>query len=185
MFHYSILNLCLTCSSFLSSFRLTVFIIFFLTQKSKSSTKLNHRKWKQEEATINQSTTICDSWGKNISGVIYPWDNFLGGGGQGAVFLAAIYLRVNYVDDKSPETQFSLAVIFRGILSGANYLWSNCPGAVIRGQSSRGQLSGGGGEYSSETIVWGTIIQGIIFLGSNCPRNLLLVILGDNPFKNL
>ena len=64
MFHYSILNLFLTCSSFLSSFSLTVFIKFFLTQKLKSSTNLNHKDGKQEEATIDESTTISDSWGK-------------------------------------------------------------------------------------------------------------------------
>ena len=38
---------------FLSSFNLTVFIKFFLIQKSKSSTNLNLKEGKQEEATIN------------------------------------------------------------------------------------------------------------------------------------
>ena len=37
----------------LSSFSLTVFIKFFLIQKSKSSTNLNCKKGKQEEATID------------------------------------------------------------------------------------------------------------------------------------
>ena len=41
------------CCSFLSSFSLTVFIKIFLKQKSKSSTNLNHKEWKQEEATID------------------------------------------------------------------------------------------------------------------------------------
>ena len=40
-----------------------------------------------------------------------------------------------------------------GILSGGNYLWGNCPGAIIRAQLSRRQLS-----------------QGTIILGGNCPR---------------
>ena len=40
---------------------------------------------------------------------------------------------------------------------GGNYLWSNCPGAIIRGQSSRGQISGG--QYSAGAI----IVEG------NCP----------------
>ena len=53
MFNYFILNLFLTCSSFLSSFSLTVFIKFFLIQKSKSSTNLNHKEGKQEGATID------------------------------------------------------------------------------------------------------------------------------------
>ena len=53
LFHYSILNLFLTCSSLLSSFCLTVFIKIFLIQKSKSSTNLNHKESKQEEATTD------------------------------------------------------------------------------------------------------------------------------------
>ena len=63
------------------------------------------------------------------------------------------------------------------ILSECNYLWSNCPGAIIRGQSSRGQLSGG--QYSSGAIILGgncpgaiiqgAIVRGAIFLGGNCP----------------
>ena len=36
----------------LLSFSLNVFTKFFLIQKSKSSTKLNQKEWKQEEATI-------------------------------------------------------------------------------------------------------------------------------------
>ena len=51
--------------------------IFFI-QKSKSSTNLNHKEEKQEEATIDKSTAISDSCEKNISCVIYPWDNFPG-----------------------------------------------------------------------------------------------------------
>ena len=46
-------------------------------------------------------------------------------------------------------------------LSECNYLWSNCPGAIIRGQSSRGQLSRG--QYSS----------GAIILGGNCPGAII------------
>ena len=68
--------------SFLSSFSLTVFIKFFLIQNSKSSANLNHKELKQEGATIDQSTTISDSWGMivcNLSCAIYPWDNVLGG----------------------------------------------------------------------------------------------------------
>ena len=50
---YSILNLFLTCSSFLISFSLTVFIKVFLIQKLKSSTNLNLKEEKEEEATID------------------------------------------------------------------------------------------------------------------------------------
>ena len=68
---------------------------------------------------------------------------FLGEFSLGAVFLGAICPRGNYVDEKSSERQFSSGAISRGTLSGDNYLWSNCPGAINQGQSSRGQLSGG------------------------------------------
>ena len=53
LFHYSILNFFLTCSSFLSFFSLTAFIKLFLIQKSKSGTNLKHKEEKQEEATID------------------------------------------------------------------------------------------------------------------------------------
>ena len=46
LFHYSILNLFLTCFSFLSSFSLTVYLKFFLIQKSESSTNLNYKEGK-------------------------------------------------------------------------------------------------------------------------------------------
>ena len=62
LFHYSTLNLFLTCSSFLSS--LTVFIKIFLIQKSKSSTNLNYKEGKEDETTIDSSRKISDSWGK-------------------------------------------------------------------------------------------------------------------------
>ena len=71
--------------------------------------------------------------------------------------------------DKSSEKQFSLAAISSGILSRGNYLWVNCPEAIIQGQSSSEQFSGGGdnlprgllcggqssgGQFSSGAIVW-------------------------------
>ena len=63
----------LTCSSFLSSFSPTVFIKFFLTQKSKSSVNLDLKEVKKEDkATIDQSTTMSDSSEKNILGAIHP-----------------------------------------------------------------------------------------------------------------
>ena len=48
----------------------------FIIQKSKSATNLNHEEGKQEETTIDQSTKISDSWGKNVEGLIYPSDYF-------------------------------------------------------------------------------------------------------------
>ena len=112
----------LTCCSFLSSSSLTVFIKFFLIKKSKSSTNLNHKELKQKEATIDQGTTISDSWGKNISCVIFSWDNALGGG-RGS------FPRGNYLGNKSSERQFSSAAIFRA-------------GDIVREQLSLGQLFG-------------------------------------------
>ena len=130
-----------------------MFIKIFVIQKLKSSTNLNHKEGKQVETTIDWSTTISDPWGKNISGVISPWDYFP----EGSVF-GTTCPRGNYVGDKSSERQFSSEEISSGILSGDNYLWGNCPGAIIRGQSSSGQLSGGNfplGQLSSRAIVRG------------------------------
>ena len=79
----------------------------------------------------------------------------------GVVFLGAICPRGNYVDDKSSERQFSSRAISKEILPGSNYLWSNCPGAIIQDQSSREQLSWG--QLSS-----GAIIREAIFIRSNC-----------------
>ena len=53
LLQYPIPNLFWTCTSFFSSFGLTVFIKIFLIQKSKSSTNLNHKEGKQEKATID------------------------------------------------------------------------------------------------------------------------------------
>ena len=128
-----------TCSSFLSSFSLTVFINFFLIQKSKSSTNLNPKEEKQEEATIDYSTTISDLSGINVSGVIHPWDNFPRGGGRGAVFLGANSPRGNYAGDKSSERQFSLGAIVQGEIVSGQY---------SSRMSSEGQLSGVG-QFSS------------------------------------
>ena len=60
-------------------------------------------------------------------GIIYPRDNFPWG-----QFSSGLFVR---------------GVISREILSGSNYLCSNCPRAIVRGQSIRGQVSsvGGGG----------------------------------------
>ena len=105
MFHYSILNLFLTCSSFLSSFNLIVFVKLFFVQKSKPSSNLNHKEGKQEEATTNKSTTISGSWVKNKSRVIYPWNSFLGEG-EGGSFPRAIMKATNYPKDSFPREQF-------------------------------------------------------------------------------
>ena len=99
---------------------------------------------------MGQSTTISDSWRNNISCVIYRWDNVPG--------------------DKSSKRHSG--AIFRGILSGGNYLWGNFPGAIIQGaiicgaifcrgyQSSRGQLSvgpfsAGGSNRPEGNFLWG------------------------------
>ena len=68
----------MACSSFLSSFSLTEFIKFFLIQKSKSSTNLNPKEEKQKQLSI-RVLRFPIRGKKNISGVIYPRDNFPGG----------------------------------------------------------------------------------------------------------
>ena len=150
MFQNSILNLFLTCSSFLSSFSFSVFINFFLTQKSKSSTNLNHKEGKQGETAMGQSTTISDSWRNNISCVIYRWDNVPG--------------------DKSSKRHSG--AIFRGILSGGNYLWGNFPGAIIQGAIICGAISAVDINHPGGNYLWGhfprggAIVQRAIFFGA-------------------
>ena len=63
LFHYSILNFFLTCSSFRSSVSLTVFIKLFLIQKSKSSTNLNLKQ--------NQKKQLSVIWEQLSSGQLY------------------------------------------------------------------------------------------------------------------
>ena len=89
---------------------------------------------------------ISDFSGKNISGVIHPWENFPGRWG-GAVFLGAKCPRGNYAGNKQSERQFSLGAIgqgdiVRGLLSSRH---------SSEGQLSRGQLSGR--QFSSGAIV--------------------------------
>ena len=77
---------------------------------------------------------------------------FLGQFSWGAVFLGAICLKGNYVDNKS-EKQFLLGAIIFGV--------------IVRKQSSRANYLGG-------NIPWGQLsgLQfslGAIILGSNCP----------------
>ena len=100
---------------FFRQYNLTVFIKFFLIQ----STNLNHKEGKQEEATVDSSTTISDSWGKDISCVVYPWDKVR----------EARFSSGNYVCDISSERHSG--VISRGILLGGNYFEDNFPGAII------------------------------------------------------
>ena len=70
-------NFLLTCSSFLSSFSLIMFVKLFLIQKLKSSTNLNPTEEKEEKTTIDYSTTISDLPGK--MSVIHPRTIFLCG----------------------------------------------------------------------------------------------------------
>ena len=98
----------------------------------------------------------------------------------------------NYVGDKSSKRQFSSRATCREILSEGNYLWGNCLGATVGGQSSRKQFSSGAiiqwliiwraiflrgnylrreffrgnnpGAIVQGAIVWGAIIQEVIFL---------------------
>ena len=55
----------------------------------------------------------------------------------------------NYVCKKSPERKFSLAGISGGILSGGNYLWGDCLGAIIQGA-----IVGEGGNFPRGNCPW-------------------------------
>ena len=92
--------------------------------------------------------------GKNISCVIYPWDNVPGGS----------FPRGNYVGDKSSEKQFSSEAICRGILSRGNYLWGNFLRAIIQGVIIRRQFSSGAiflvGSYSQGQFSVGQLSGG-------------------------
>ena len=118
-----------------------------LIQKSN----LNLKEGKQEEAYTDESTTLSDSCS-------FPWDHLSEG---------------QYVGDKSSERQFSLGTISRGILLGGNYLsgWGNCPGAIIQGQSSSGQLFREQfflGQLSRGQFPYGAITLGGNHPGGNC-----------------
>ena len=66
----------LNCWSFLSSFSLNVFIKSFLKQKSKSSTNLNRKEWKQEETIIDYSTKILILGEKYLGCNLFSWGQF-------------------------------------------------------------------------------------------------------------
>ena len=141
------LNLLQTCSSFLSSFSLTVFIKFFLIQKSKSRANLNHKEGKQEETTIDQSTNSSGSWGKNLSlGILY----------LGAVFSFPL-------DNLSEAKLCRRKIIRKAIFLGAqfpgntvrgHYFWGNCwgviSGAFFRGAIIQGAIVRGGQFFSGQ-----------------------------------
>ena len=90
----------------------------------------------------------------------------------GTVFLVAVCSGSNSVGEKSSKGQFSSRAICREILSEGNYLWGNCLGATVRGQSSRRQ-------FSSGAIIQWLIICGAIFLRGNYPRREFFR--GNNP----
>ena len=89
------------------------------------------------------------------------------------MLLEGSFPRGNSVGNKSSERQSSSVVISRRILPGGNYLWGNCPVAIIQGSIIRGAIFLGrywlGGNYpgdnfnreqlSSGVIVGGEIIQ--------------------------
>ena len=103
---------------------------------------------------------------------------------MGAVFVGAICPRGNYVDEKSSERQFSSEAISRGILSGGNYLWTNCLGAIIRGLSSRDQLSGGGGAIIlGSNFPHGAIFRGVNPMGAIIHGAIVWGVIFLEPFK--
>ena len=134
----------LACTFVLRIFSLTLFIKFFLIQ---NQSLINYRLKYYDFLSLEKKYLAC-----NLSLEQFSW---------GAVFLRAICQSGNYVDGKSSERQFSSWVISRGILSRCNYLRGNFPGAIIQGQSSRGQL-----------------------LGVNCPDNFLCLLFNSKLSEN-
>ena len=99
---------------------------------------------------------ISDSWRKDISCLVYPWDMFLR-----EVFLRTIIQATNHLKGT------------RGIFPGGYCQEPIIFGIIFQEQLSREQLSGGnfprwqlsGGQFSSGAIIWGAIIQGPIIRG--------------------
>ena len=169
MCHCSILNLFLTCSYFLSSFSLTVLITSFLLKSlALIYTKKKENKRKQLSIKV---------LGKKYVGCDSSFEHFFWG-----QFSSGSFVQGQLCGRQIIEKGIFLGGISRGILSWSNYLWGNCPGAIIRGKSSKGAISRG--EFSSGAIklggncplegnfprgqlsggiIWGAIIQGVIF----------------------
>ena len=112
-------------------------MFFFTKQSSKSPTNLNPKEEKQE-ATIDWSTTISDLSEKNVSGVIYLWENVAGVFPHGHL----------------SERQLCMRQIFRkAIFHGGNCPGGNCLGAIVRGTIIRESIT-------QRAFVRGEIIQG-------------------------
>ena len=126
----AILNLFLTCSSFLISFSLRVYKIFsYTTIKSLVLIQTAKKENKRKQLSIKVVWFLGEKYlACNLSLGLFSW---------WAVF------------DKSSERQFSLGATSSGILSGGNYLWGNFLGAIIIWEQlsgdnfPRGQLSAG------------------------------------------
>ena len=149
----------------------------------------------------NYRLKYYDFWflGKKYIGCIYPWDNFPGGSFPRGHLFKGQLCRGQIIR----KTIF-LGSISREILSGGNFLWSNCLGAIIRRQSSRGTIFLGGnyprGQLSGEQlsrgkfprgqlssgainleaiiqgiIIQGAIVRGAIFLEGNCPDTIFCI----------
>ena len=127
-------------------------LFFFTKQSSKSPTNLNSKEEKQE-ATIDWSTTISDLPEKNVSGVIYLWENVAG----------------VFPHDRLSERQLCMRQIFRkAIFHGGNCPGGNCLGAIVRGTIIRESITqrafvrgeiirggGGGGNYPVSNYLGG------------------------------
>ena len=174
MCHCSILNLFLTCSYFLSSFSLTVLITSFLL-KSLALIYTKKKENKRKQLLIKELRVLFR--GEKNVGCDLSVEHFFWGQFSSGSFVQGQLCRRQII-----EKGIFLGGISRGILSWSNYLWGNCPGAIIRGKSSKGAVSRG--EFSSGAIklggncplegnfprgqlpggiIWGAIIQGVIF----------------------
>ena len=138
--------------------------------KSKSSTDLNPKEEKQEEATIDYKVLRFLILREKISRVLFV---------LGTIFLGAVLLwancpRSNYAGDKSSERQLSLRAIVQGEIFGANVRRPIIRGTIIRWAIIQGAIFRGGafirGQFSSGAIVLGGNHpgEGVIFLRGNC-----------------
>ena len=126
---------------------------------------------------------ISDSWRKDISCLVYPWDMFLR-----EVFLRTIIQSTNHLKGTRGifpggycQEPIIFGIIFQEQLSREQLSGGNFPrwqlsggqfslGAIIVGGNCPGDNNPGGeGTIMQRAIVWGTIIQGAMLLGGNCP----------------
>ena len=118
---YFMRNFLLTCSSFLSSFSLIMFVKLFLIQKPKSSTNLKNNHRLQYHNFRFAGKNECNSSSDNFP----VWQL-----SPRSIVRGIIIQRRNHLKANFP----------RGPLSGGNYFWGNCQGKIIQEAAVRGTI---------------------------------------------